>query len=228
MSSTFDEFGRRLNYEFDNSTLLQRALTHSSKSGDNYERLEFLGDSVLSFTISAVLYDRYPDVAEGELTRLRANLVKKDTLARLARGLGVGEFLNLGGGELKSGGFDRDSILADALEAVFGAIYLDGGIAQAQSIIVDVYRDMLEKVTPDTVQKDPKTQLQEYLQKQSFAAPVYNVVEITGQAHSQNFRVECVVPGLTVPVHGVGKSRRNAEQEAAAAALRLLANHAGA
>ncbi len=217
-----------LNYEFEDKTLLQRALTHRSKSADNFERLEFLGDSVLNFTISAELYDRYPNVAEGELTRLRANLVKKDTLALLAREIGLGDFLSLGGGELKSGGFDRDSILADALEAVFGAVLIDGGIEKARVLIVDVYCDLLERVTPDTLQKDPKTQLQEHLQKQSFAPPAYNVIEITGQAHDQSFRVECVVPGLSEPVQGTGRSRRNAEQDAAVIALRLLVNQTGA
>ncbi len=217
-----------LNYEFEDKTLLQRALTHRSKSADNFERLEFLGDSVLNFTISAELYDRYPNVAEGELTRLRANLVKKDTLALLAREIGLGDFLSLGGGELKSGGFDRDSILADALEAVFGAVSIDGGIEKARVLIVDVYCDLLERVTPDTLQKDPKTQLQEHLQKQSFAPPAYNVIEITGQAHDQSFRVECVVPGLSEPVQGTGRSRRNAEQDAAVIALRLLVNQTGA
>ncbi len=217
-----------LNYQFEDKTLLQRALTHRSKSADNFERLEFLGDSVLNFTISAELYDRYPNVAEGELTRLRANLVKKDTLALLAREIGLGDFLSLGGGELKSGGFDRDSILADALEAVFGAVSIDGGIEKARVLIVDVYCDLLERVTPDTLQKDPKTQLQEHLQKQSFAPPAYNVIEITGQAHDQSFRVECVVPGLSEPVQGTGRSRRNAEQDAAVIALRLLVNQTGA
>ncbi|TDJ63180.1 MAG: ribonuclease III [Proteobacteria bacterium] len=217
-----------LDYQFEDETLLQRALTHRSKSADNYERLEFLGDSVLNFTISAELYGRYPNVAEGELTRLRANLVKKETLALLAREMGLGDFLSLGSGELKSGGFDRASILADALEAVFGAVFIDGGIEKARVLIVDVYCDFLEKVTPDTLQKDPKTQLQEHLQKQSFAPPVYNVIEITGQAHDQSFRVECVVPGLSESVQGTGRSRRNAEQDAAAIALRLLVNQTGA
>jgi ribonuclease-3 len=217
-----------LNYKFEDETLLQRALTHRSKSADNYERLEFLGDSVLNFTISAELYCRYPNVAEGELTRLRANLVKKDTLALLAREIDLGDFLSLGGGELKSGGFDRDSILGDALEAVFGAVFLDGGIEKARALIVDVYHGLLEKVTPETLQKDPKTQLQEYLQKQSFATPVYNVIDISGQAHDQSFRVECIVSGLSEPVQGTGRSRRNAEQDAAAMALKLLVSRTSA
>lgn len=211
-----------LNYEFEDKTLLQRALTHRSKSTNNYERLEYLGDSVLNFAISAELYDRYPDVAEGELTRLRANLVKKDTLALLARKIDLGDYLSLGSGELKSGGFDRSSILADALEAVFGAVFLDGGIEKARALIIDVYSDLLAEVTPETLQKDPKTRLQEHLQKQSFAPPEYNVIRITGEAHDQNFQVECVVPGLSEPVQGSGRSRRSAEQEAAAIALKLL------
>ncbi len=228
MSSAQDKLEYRLDYDFRDSKLLRRALTHCSRGADNNERLEFLGDSVLNFTISAVLYDRYPGLEEGELTRLRANLVRKDTLAPLARGLKLGEDLRLGSGELKSGGFNRDSTLADALEAVFGAVFLDGGIEQARNVILHVYRAMLENVTPDTLKKDPKTQLQEQLQKDVLATPLYRVVEVTGEPHSQCFRVECIVPGLEAPVQGVGRSRRNAEQEAAFRALELLAAQHGA
>ncbi len=223
LNSSFAELCRRLNYNFGNLGLLERALTHSSKSADNYERLEFLGDSVLNFTISSALYDRYPDLAEGELTRLRASLVKKETLAGLARQLELGDFLRLGVGELKSGGFERDSILADALEAVFGAILLDSNIDHARSIILHVYRNILGSVTPDTLEKDPKTQLQEFLQSRCLATPVYNIVAITGEPHDQTFQVECSVPGLEEPIQGIGKSRRSAEQQAAATALKLLA-----
>ncbi len=222
MSSALTLLTRHLNYEFNDISLLERALTHSSKSTDNNERLEFLGDSVLSFAISALLYERYPEISEGELTRVRAGLVKKETLAQLARELGLGPLLRLGTGELKSGGYERDSILADALEAVFGAVFLDGGIDLAQEVILRTYAELLEHVTPETVIKDPKTRLQEYLQKTALATPIYNVIEVTGEAHKQNFRVECIVPGIEGPVEGAGKSRRYAEQEAAQKVLRLL------
>ena len=223
MTSALKILTRRLNYEFSDNKLLERALTHSSKSAENNERLEFLGDSVLNFVISALLYERYPHISEGELTRVRAGLVKKETLAQLARELELGAPLRLGAGELKSGGFERDSILADALEAVFGAIFLDGGVDQAREAILRTYAELLEYTTPETVIKDPKTRLQEYLQKTALDTPVYNVVEVTGQAHEQNFRVECIVPGIESPVEGVGRSRRHAEQEAARKALKLLA-----
>ncbi|MFQ5994175.1 MAG: ribonuclease III [Acidiferrobacterales bacterium] len=228
MSSDLENLARRLSYDFRDTELLKRAVTHCSKSADNNERLEFLGDSVLNFTISALLYDRYSNLEEGELTRLRASLVKKEALAQRARALGLGEFLLLGAGEMKSGGFDRDSILADSLEAVFGAIFIDGGIGQARSVIRGVYRDVLDSVTPHTLEKDPKTRLQEYLQKRVLATPAYSVVEVTGEAHKQSFRVQCVVPGLEQPVEGIGRSRRLAEQEAASKILEQLDVPSGA
>lgn len=218
------ELSRRLDYEFSDPDLLARALTHRSKSEDNYERLEFLGDSVLNFTISAALYDRFPDLSEGELTRLRARLVKKETLAALARKLELGDCLALGGGELKSGGFDRDSILADALEAVFGAVYRDSGIERAATVIEGLYRDALAQLDPRSIPKDPKTELQEYLQKHALPTPVYTVVKVTGESHNQQFVVACHASGLTHPVHGEGGTRRYAEQQAAADALRILAS----
>lgn len=220
------ELSRRLDFEFSDPELLARALTHRSKSGDNYERLEFLGDSVLNFTISATLYDRFPDLSEGELTRLRARLVKKETLAALARKLELGECLALGGGELKSGGFDRDSILADALEAVFGAVYRDSGIERAAAVIEGLYRDALAQLDPLSIPKDPKTALQEYLQKLALPTPVYTVVKVSGESHNQQFVVACQASGLAQPAHGEGGTRRNAEQQAAAEALRVLASEA--
>ena len=222
MTSALSNLTRRIDYDFTDPELLERALTHSSKSTENNERLEFLGDSVLNFVISATLYERYPGVAEGELTRVRAGLVKKETLAQLARQLQLGDFLRLGTGELRSGGFSRDSILADALEAIFGAVFRDGGIDGARTVVLRLYDELLEQVTPETVIKDSKTQLQEYLQSHALATPVYNVVEVSGKAHSQHFRVECVVSILEQPVEGSGKSRRAAEQEAAAKALELM------
>jgi ribonuclease III len=216
------ELCRRLEYKFADTALLERALTHRSKSGNNYERLEFLGDSVLNFTISAELYDRFPNLSEGELTRLRASLVKKDTLARIARTLNLGDCLALGEGELKSGGYDRDSILADSLEAVFGAIFIDNGMAATRSVIRRIYKESLAKLDSDSIPKDPKTQLQELLQKRSLATPIYNVLEVSGAPHQQVFVVECQVAGLSEPVCGKGGTRRHAEQQAAALALKQL------
>ncbi len=216
------ELGRRLNYTFRRPELLDQALTHRSKSATNYERLEFLGDSILGFAISSELYTRYPGLYEGELTRLRASLVNKSTLAALARDLGIGNYLRLGEGELKSGGYDRDSILADSLEAIFGAICKDGSVDETLRVIRHLYSGRLDDLDPHSIPKDPKTQLQEYLQKLSLPTPTYTVREVTGEAHNQNFVVECLVPGINDPVSGQGSNRRHAEQQAAARALDLL------
>jgi len=221
-NKTSAELSRRLAYTFRQPELLERALTHRSKSAANYERLEFLGDSVLGFAISSELYNRYPNLYEGELTRLRASLVKKETLAALARDLDLGNHLRLGEGELKSGGYDRDSILADSLEAVVGAICMDTSVAEAARVILHLYRDKLAGLDPHSIPKDPKTQLQEYLQKLSLPTPTYLVRDVTGEPHNQNFVVECHVTVLDRPVRGEGSSRRHAEQEAAAQALNLL------
>lgn len=222
MNKAHAELGRRLDYTFADPALLERALTHRSKSEKNYERLEFLGDSLLNFVISAELYDRYPELTEGELTRLRASLVRQQTLADLARTLKLGDYLELGSGELKSGGFGRDSILADTLEALFGAVYQDGGLESVRRLILALYRDALAGLDPRSVPKDPKTQLQEYLQKLSLPLPTYNVLEVIGEPHNQRFVVECRVAGLAEPVRGEGGTRRGAEQQAAAAAYGRL------
>ncbi len=222
MSKAHAELLRRLDYHFKNPALLERALTHRSKSAEHYERLEFLGDSVLNLVVSDELYDRYPALPEGDLTRLRASLVRKQTLADLARRLELGRHLALGGGELKSGGFERDSILADTLEALIGAIYKDGGLAAAAAVVRRLYEEPLRRLDPRSVPKDPKTRLQEYLQKQSLPTPTYSVVEVAGEPHAQRFVVECRVAGLEEPVRGAGRSRRAAEQEAAARALERL------
>ncbi|MHB8534664.1 MAG: ribonuclease III [Sulfuricaulis sp.] len=216
------ELERRLTYTFRRPGLLDQALTHRSKNAENYERLEFLGDSVLGFIISTEIYQRYPNLYEGELTRLRASLVNKNTLAALARHIELGGYLKLGEGELKSGGFDRDSILADSLEAVFGAIYEDSNVEEVARVVLHLYRDRLTGLDPNSIPKDPKTQLQEYLQKLSLPTPTYLVKKITGEPHNQNFIVECHVSGLDTPACGTGGSRRHAEQEAAAQALDLL------
>jgi ribonuclease III len=222
LSKAQTELCHRLNYVFTNPALLERALTHRSHSANHYERLEFLGDSILGFAISTELYRRFPDLAEGELTRLRASLVKQETLARLARQLALGDALVLGDGELKSGGFDRDSILADALEALFGAVYVDSGIESACQIIVQLFLSDLNRLDPSAITKDPKTQLQERLQKKSLATPVYSVIEASGEPHNQTFVVECQIPELALCTRGEGGTRRAAEQQAARAALERL------
>lgn len=216
------ELCRKLRYTFADPALLERALTHRSRSGDNYERLEFLGDSLLSLVISAELYHRFPDLSEGELTRLRASLVKKETLAAIARDLALGECLALGGGEMKSGGFDRDSILADALEAVFGAAYEDRGIEAAEELVRRLYGPHLERLDARAIPKDPKTRLQEHLQKQSLPVPTYNVLQVSGDSHNQVFVVECRIPDLSLSTKGEGATRRAAEQHAASQALERL------
>lgn len=213
---------QQLHYRFRDASLLTRALTHRSRGSDNNERLEFLGDSVLNLVISSLLYDRFPGLSEGDLTRLRASLVNKPSLAGVARELLLGQYLQLGEGELRSGGFDRDSILADGIEAVFGAIYLDGGLDEARRVILARYRDQLDRLDPGAVPKDPKTRLQEYLQKRSLPTPDYSVTDISGDPHNQRFVVECRVDSLREPVRGEGSSRRIAEQQAAAHALERL------
>ncbi|MDO8706053.1 MAG: ribonuclease III [Sulfuricaulis sp.] len=225
LNKLHDEIGRRLTYTFRQPALLEQALTHRSKCADNYERLEFLGDSVLGFAISAELYNRYPDLDEGELTRLRASLVNKGALAGLARDIEIGSYLKLGEGELKSGGYDRDSILADSLEAVIGAICKDSSVSDATRVILHLYQDRLATLDPRSIPKDPKTQLQEYLQRLSLPTPTYLVREVTGEQHNQSFVVDCHVTGLDEPVRGRGSSRRYAEQQAAAQALDLLSRH---
>jgi ribonuclease III len=222
LSSAHNELTKRLGYDFRDGALLARALTHRSRSSRNYERLEFLGDSILSFIIADVLYDRFPQLSEGELTRLRATLVRRETLATLARELELGDYLDLGSGELKSGGFDRDSILADGLEAVFGAVYKDGGLEVARDVVLRRYQPILDRIDPSSILKDPKTRLQEFLQRRSQATPVYNVLEVSGEPHLQHFVVECRVPGLDDAVRGEGASRRYAEQAAATRACELL------
>ncbi|GMQ91385.1 MAG: ribonuclease III [Gammaproteobacteria bacterium] len=216
------ELSKKLNYTFVNIALLERALTHRSKGSSHNERLEFLGDSILNFSISTELYRLFPGLTEGDLTRMRASLVKKEALSDYARQLNLGDFLRLGVGELKSGGHDRDSILADALEAVFGAVYIDGGIKSAEMVILGLYRSGFDVLDPSAEFKDPKTRLQEYLQKKVQAIPKYEVLEVKGDQHSQQFIVGCYVPGLSDPVVGEGSNRRQAEQMAASRALDQL------
>lgn len=212
----------RLGYEFSQPQLLQRALTHRSYSQAHNERLEFLGDSVLNCAIATHLYEAYPDVPEGELSRLRSNLVNQQTLFTLAQQLNIGEFLLLGEGERKSAGARRPSILADAMEALFGAVFLDGGFAAAQKVLLGLYVPFIAQADVQTLGKDAKTLLQEYLQGRKLALPQYTVAAIQGEAHAQLFRVECSIVGLKIATHGEGTSRRAAEQAAAEAAYRKI------
>src|SRR5690349_12413067 len=209
----------RLGYTFRNAALLQQALTHRSHSALHNERLEFLGDSILNCVVASILYERFKDLAEGDLSRLRANLVKQQSLYEIAQKLELSQFLRLGEGELKSGGFRRPSILADTLEALLGAIFLDSGFDAAREVIRAFYIPLLDTVDPATLGKDAKTLLQEFLQSKKISLPTYNVVATHGAAHSQEFEVECLVPKLNVQVFGRGGSRRAGEQAAARLAL---------
>ncbi len=209
----------KLGYTFSNNELLEEALTHRSLGAVNNERLEFLGDGILNFVIAHELFKLYPDVNEGDLSRLRANLVNRDTLADIAVTLNLGEVIKLGSGELKSGGHRRPSILADAVESILGAVYCDSGFETCRELIVRLYQQKLSKATDLQSLKDPKTQLQELLQSRRFDLPVYSVQRISGKAHAQVFHIECVMPQLALTVKGEGKSRRKAEQVAAQAAL---------
>jgi ribonuclease-3 len=209
----------RLRYEFRNAELLRQALTHRSHSATHNERLEFLGDSVLNCAVAALLFQRFGKLDEGDLSRVRANLVKQQSLYEIAQALNISDGLRLGEGELRSGGFRRPSILADALEAILGAIFLDGGFEAAQTVIKRLYVPILDHIDPRTLGKDAKTLLQEYLQGHKIALPTYTVVATHGAAHNQQFEVECAVPKLDVKVSGSGASRRAAEQAAAKKAL---------
>jgi ribonuclease-3 len=219
--SEYDQLISRIGINIDEG-LLRQALTHRSKSATNYERLEFLGDSVLGFIVSSELYNRYPALSEGELTRLRATHVRKESLAEVARSIELGSFLHLGSGELRSGGFDRDSILADALEALFGAIYIDKGITAVRDCILRLFDDRFSVLNDEVLEKDPKTLLQEYLQKSAVETPRYDVMEVKGAAHDQSFVVSCHVAGVDTPFIGEGRSRKKAEQDAASKALASL------
>lgn len=213
---------RKLEYTFNDTQLLEAALTHRSVGSANYERLEFLGDAILSFIISEQLYQRFSKADEGTLSRCRASLVKGETLAELASELQLGEFLNLGPGELKSGGFRRESILADALEAIIGAVYLDGGFEAVKALVLALYQDHLARVSPTVSLKDPKTRLQEYLQSRRLPLPNYEMTGAEGKAHKQTFTVTCTVEGLEQVAIGTGSSRRKAEQAAALQVLEML------
>ena len=217
-----DVLCRELGYVFLRPQLLQRALTHRSHSQAHYERLEFLGDSVLNCVIAKHLYDSFPELPEGDLSRLRSNLVNQQTLFILAQQLHLGELLLLGEGERKSAGFRRPSILADALEALFGAIFLDTGFAEAQKVVLRLYVPFIAQADVQTLGKDAKTLLQEYLQGRRLALPKYTVKATQGEAHAQLFQVECEIAQLKLITRGEGVSRRAAEQCAAESAYREI------
>lgn len=222
MTIPLDRLERRLGYHFRNQELLLVALTHRSYAGRNNERLEFLGDAILNFVAGEALFQHFPQAREGQLSRLRARLVKGQTLAVLARGFELGDFLRLGSGELKSGGFRRESILADALEALIGAIYLDAGMDVVRERVLAWLATELQSLTLVDTNKDPKTRLQEFLQSRGSDLPRYDVVDIQGEPHCRVFYVSCQVALLTEKTQGQGASRRIAEQVAAAAALVAL------
>lgn len=212
----------RLGYQFNNPAFLETALTHRSAKKTHYERMEFLGDAVLNLVISSELYQLYPQASEGDLSRLRAHLVKGESLSKIASELALGDFLRLGSGELKSGGYRRKSILADVLESIIGAIYLDAGFTVAQNFILRIFADKIDDVGDIKELKDPKTRLQEFLQAKALPLPSYEVVKTSGQAHNQVFEVSCTVSILDKPVYGNGNSRRKAEQAAAEKMLELI------
>ncbi len=213
---------RSLGYAFRDSELLKTALTHRSHGANHNERLEFLGDGVLNCVVAAALFQRFQSLPEGDLSRLRANLVRQDTLHQLALSLNLGDFLLLGEGEMKSGGHARPSILADALEALFGAIYLEAGFEAAAQVIQQLLASHLSAIVPGQSMKDPKTRLQEWLQGQRKPLPQYQLLDTLGAAHAQKFHVRCVVESLKFSTEGIGSSRRIAEQDAAQKALEAL------
>ncbi|HTN93402.1 MAG TPA: ribonuclease III [Gallionella sp.] len=212
----------KLGHVFRQPKLLERALTHRSYAAEHNERLEFLGDAILGCVIARHLYDSYPQLSEGDLSRLRSNLVREETLASLALKIDLGSHLKLGEGELRSGGARRPSILADALEALIGAVMLDADFAASEQVVLKLFVPYLEEMDVQNLGKDAKTLLQEFLQGKHMPLPNYNVIATQGEAHAQSFEVECDLPSLGISARGSGSSRRNAEQQAAQAAYRRL------
>ena len=219
--SSLEALEHAISHRFVRRELLAQALTHRSHSSQHNERLEFLGDSILNCAIAALLYRNFPQLKEGDLSRLRASLVKQDALAEVAQTLKLGNYLQLGDGEIKSGGNRRPSTLADALEAVFGAVYIDAGFNAAANVIEMLYQPLLQQVDPDIAGRDPKTELQELLQAKRLDLPRYELRSTQGEAHAQLFNVECVVAALGIISKGSGSSRRAAEQDAALKALMM-------
>lgn len=213
---------RRMGYEFGDSSLLKLALTHRSRGSKNYERLEFLGDSILGFVVAQWLYLEFSQLAEGKLSRMRSSLVRKETLAQVARELDLGNYLILGEGELKSGGFNRDSILADVVESLIGAIFLDSDFQHASDFIFTHFENHFSTISAQSNFKDAKSQLQELMQKKGLALPLYSIIETKGEQHEQEFTVECSLPELSVKAIAKGPTRRNAEQDSASLVLQEL------
>ncbi|MCU7923667.1 MAG: ribonuclease III [Candidatus Thiodiazotropha sp. (ex Dulcina madagascariensis)] len=222
MKADVDRLCRDLGYRFNDPRLIEQALTHRSAGGKNNERLEYLGDAILGFVIADALYHHFKQATEGQLSRLRSHLVKRDTLARIAREFNLGDYLNLGQGELRSGGQSRDSILADGVEAILAAIYLDGGYSASREVIQRIFTPRLQGLSLEHHQKDSKTQLQEYLQAKRIGLPGYEIMDVSGNPHDQVFSVLCEVPELEQRTIGQGTSRRKAEQEAASQMLTVL------
>ena len=216
---------RRINYQFKDSSLCELALTHRSCGKKNNERLEFLGDSIVNFVIAEDLYKRFPDAKEGQLSRLRAQMVKGKTLAEIARDMQMGDYLRLGSGELKSGGYRRDSILADSVESLIGAIYMDSDMSTVSMLILQWFESRLQQLNLEQTMKDSKTRLQEYLQSRRLPLPDYQLENVEGEAHEQTFYIKCTIAELDQSTSGVGNSRRQAEQESAKSALQLLQQH---
>ena len=221
-TDNLDRLQRKIDYQFQDTGLLKQALTHRSAGHKHNERLEFLGDAILNLTIAEALFHQFPKCNEGELSRMRATLVREPTLAILARDFQLGDYLSLGQGELKSGGFRRESILADCVEALIGAISLDSSLANATEIVTRWYQPLLKDIQPGDNQKDAKTRLQEYLQGNRLPVPTYNIVNIQGEAHNQLFTVECSIQNNDRTFIGKGSSRRKAEQAAAEQILQEL------
>ena len=210
---------RKIGYQFQDSASLVQAVTHRSFASHNNERLEFLGDGILNFIIAEALYEQFPEATEGQLSRLRALMVKQKTLAAIAREMSLGDFLVMGTGELKSGGFNRDSILSDALEAIVAAVYREAGFENTRTLLLGWFVNRLASLSLDQTLKDPKSRLQEYLQSRKEALPNYEVISIEGEAHQQTFTIQLSFRLLETDITAVGSSRRNAEQQAAEAAL---------
>lgn len=221
---SLESLARKIGHQFSDLTMLQTACTHRSAGREHNERLEFLGDAILGFFVADVLYQQHPDAREGLLTRARAALVRKESLSEVARDLGLGDYLILGSGELKSGGRQRDSILADALEALIGAVYLDGGLEAARRFVVSVLSERLSELSPLELSKDPKTALQEFCQSRRVSRPVYSVVDVAGEPHESLFTVSCLVEAFDIVTSAQSSNRRLAEQRAAAQALEQIPN----
>ncbi|PCH59345.1 MAG: ribonuclease III [SAR86 cluster bacterium] len=219
---TYAILEKQLNYRFSDPDLIAKALTHRSANTDHNERLEFLGDALLGLVIAQALYERFPESSEGDLSRMRANLVNKNALALIANQLALGDLISLGSGESKSGGNKRESILSDAVEAIIAATYLDGGMTACKNLVLLLCEQSLSNVAMQSQLKDSKTRLQEYMQAQGLHLPLYKVVSIDGVAHDQTFRVNCLISLLSQPAQGSGKSKRIAEQQAAEKVLQTL------